>query len=89
MAIHHSLQWETDRIPRNRKITHGPGPNRFAVDGIEPGAEAFPNTSKEVGHLLPAQGQPGERCFPFPRRRIGRPVDRPDSPACLRPQLSG
>ena len=45
MAIPNSLKWEIDRIPRNRKITHGPGLSGFAVDGIEPGAAVFPNTS--------------------------------------------
>ena len=45
MAIHNSLKWEIDRIPRSRKITHGPGLSGFAVDGIEPGAVVFPNTS--------------------------------------------
>ena len=52
MAIPHSLQWEIDRIPRNREITHGPSLSRFAVDGIEPGAAVFSNTIEEVSHLL-------------------------------------
>ena len=38
---------------------------------------------------LPPQGQPAGRCFPFPKLRISRPGNRPNSPACLRPQLSG
>ena len=45
MAIPHSLKREIERIPRNRKINHGPGLSGFAVDGIEPGAAVFPNTS--------------------------------------------
>ena len=45
MAIPNSLKWEIDRIPLNRKITHGPGLSGFAVDGIKPGAAVFPNTS--------------------------------------------
>ena len=54
MAIPHSLQWGIDWVARNRKITHGPGLSRFAVDGIEPGAAVFPNTIEEVSHLLSA-----------------------------------
>ena len=48
MAIPDSLQWEIDRTPRNRKITHGPSLSGFAVDGIEPGAAVFPNAIEEV-----------------------------------------
>ena len=48
MAIPDSLQWEIDRTPRNRKITHGPGLSGFAVDGIEPGAAVFPNAIEEM-----------------------------------------
>ena len=44
-SIPNSLKWEIDQIPRNRRITHGPGLSGFAVDGIEPGAAVFPNTS--------------------------------------------
>ena len=54
MVIPHSLQWGIDWVARNRKITHGPGLSRFAVDGIEPGAAVFPNTIEEVSHLLSA-----------------------------------
>ena len=60
MALPHSLQWEIDRIPRNRKITHGPGLSRFAVDGIEPEAAVFPNTIEEVSHLLSAADWDGK-----------------------------
>ena len=65
MAIPHSLQWEIDRIPRNRKITHGPGLSRFAVDVIEPGAAAFPNTIEEVSHLLSAADSDSKAVVPW------------------------
>ena len=64
MAIPHSLQWEIDRIPRNRKITHGPGLKQYAVDGIEPEAVAFPNTVEEVSHLLSAADRDGKAVVP-------------------------
>lgn len=65
MAIPHSLQWEIDRIPRNRKITHGPGLKQYAVDGIEPGAAVFPNTIEEVSHLLSAADRDGKAVVPW------------------------
>lgn len=64
MAIPHSLQWEIDRIPRNRKITHGPGLKQHAVDGIEPESVAFPNTIEEVSHLLSAADRDGKAVVP-------------------------
>ena len=65
MAIPHSLQWEIDRIPRNRKITHGPGLKQYSVDGIEPGAAVFPNTIEEVSHLLSAADRDGKAVVPW------------------------
>ncbi len=65
MATPHSLQWEIDRIPRNRKITHGPGLKQYAVDGIEPGAAVFPNTIEEVSHLLSAADRDGKAVVPW------------------------
>ena len=65
MAIPHSLQWEIDRIPRNRKITHGPGLKQYAVDGIEPNAAVFPNTIDEVSHLLSAADRDGKAVVPW------------------------
>ena len=65
MAIPHSLQWEIDRIPRNRKITHGPGLKQYSVDGIEPEAAVFPNTIEEVSHLLSAADRDGKAVVPW------------------------
>ncbi len=65
MAIPHSLQWEIDRIPRNRKITHGPGLRQYAVDGVEPGAAVFPNTIEEVSHVLSAADRDGKGVVPW------------------------
>lgn len=65
MATPHSLQWEIDRIPRNRKITHGPGLKQYAVDGIEPEAAVFPNTIDEVSHLLAAADRDGKAVVPW------------------------
>ena len=65
MATPHSLQWEIDRIPRNRKITHGPGLKQYAVDSIEPGAAVFPNTIEEVSHLLSAADRDGKAVVPW------------------------
>ncbi len=65
MAIPHSLQWEIDRIPRNRKITHGSGLKQYSVDGIEPGAAVFPNTIEEVSNLLSAADRDGKAVVPW------------------------
>ena len=65
MVIPHSLQWGIDRVARNRKITHGPGLSRFAVDGIEPGAAVFPNTIEEVSHLLSAANRDSKAVVPW------------------------
>ncbi len=64
MVIPHALQWEIDRIPRNRKITHGPGLSRFAVGGIEPGGALFPNTIEEVSLRLSHPGFPSSGLIP-------------------------
>ncbi len=75
MAIPNSLQWEIDRIPRNRKITHGQGLSRFAVDGIEPGAAVFPNTIEKVSHLLSAEDWGSKAVVPWGgRNSLGLPV---------------
>ena len=65
MAIPHTLQWEIDRIPRNRKITHGPGVKNYSVDGIEPEAVVFPNTVEEVSSLLSAADRDGKAVVPW------------------------
>ena len=65
MAIPHTLQWEIDRIPRNRKITHGPGVKSYSVDGIEPEAVVFPNTIEEVSNLLSAADREGKAVVPW------------------------
>ena len=65
MAIPHSLQWEIDRIPRNRKITRGPGTRQYSVDGIEPDAVVFPNTIEEVSALLSAADRDGKSVVPW------------------------
>ena len=65
MAIPHSLQWEIDRIPRNRKIAHGPGLKQYAVDGVEPEAVVFPNTIEELSHLLSAADRDGKAVVPW------------------------
>lgn len=65
MATPHSLQWEIDRIPRNRKITHGPSLKQYAVDGIEPQTAVFPNTIDEVSHLLSAADRDGKAVVPW------------------------
>ncbi len=65
MAVPHTLQWEIDRIPRNRKVTHGRGLKRYAVDGLEPQAAVFPNTIDEVSHLLSAADRDGKSVTPW------------------------
>ena len=65
MAIPHTLQWEIDRIPRNRKVTHGQGVKGYAVDGLEPEAVVFPNTIEELSNLLSAADQDGKAVVPW------------------------
>ena len=65
MAIPHTLQWEIDRIPRNRKVTHGQGVKGYAVDGIEPEAVVFPNTIEEMSSLLSAADRDGKAAVPW------------------------
>ena len=65
MAIPHSLQWEIDRIPRNRKVTHGQGVKGYAVDGLKPEAVVFPNTIEELSNLLSAADREGKAVVPW------------------------
>ena len=65
MAIPHTLQWEIDRIPRNRKVTHGQGVKEYAVDGLEPEAVVFPNTIEEMSSLLSAADREGKTVVPW------------------------
>ena len=65
MAIPHTLQWEIDRIPRNRKVTHGQGVKGYAVDGLEPEAAVFPNTIEEMSSLLSAADRDGKAVVPW------------------------
>ena len=65
MATPHSLQWEIDRIPRNRKVTRAPGLKSYSVDGIKPEAAVFPNTIEEVSRLLSAADRDGKAVVPW------------------------
>ena len=65
MPIPHTLQWEIDRIPRNRKVTHGQGVKGYAVDGLEPKGVVFPNTIEEMSSLLSAADRDGKAVVPW------------------------